>query len=79
MPEFANMNMCAVEQWLNTPNQRFGGKSSLEALCEEGSKGAKRVAYELEQIELNSAQVRQVPKDAKKRRTCARSGRTLRP
>jgi hypothetical protein len=79
-PGRVDQNMCVVEHWLNTRNVRFGGKNPLEVVCEEGARGARRVAYELEQLALKSAEVlRESSKMPKKRRACARSSRTFRP
>jgi hypothetical protein len=39
--------------WLRTPNPAFLGDTPIQIIEREGSKGALRVAYELECIELN--------------------------
>jgi hypothetical protein len=43
-----------VANWLRRPNPRFGGASPIELICNTGSTGARRVTYELEQLELGT-------------------------
>ncbi|MGC3956985.1 MAG: hypothetical protein QM813_03160 [Verrucomicrobiota bacterium] len=45
-----------ISQWLLTSTNRLDGLSPIELICRDGSRGAKRVAFELEQLELGAAE-----------------------
>jgi hypothetical protein len=45
-----------IKNWMRRYNPRFGS-SPLEIIAIQGSTGAKRVAYEIEQLELGTAEL----------------------
>jgi len=50
------VKLIECSNWLRKPNTKFGGWTPLKVIETQGSVGAKRVASEMERLELEVAQ-----------------------